>query len=148
MRRIDDALAGTRVAQQIGRFSQLPRRDDMAGFALPREDIKALRECRPGRCDVKLPADVMGRLQAAVDWSARDAEQQASQAMAGWLTDYLDGYHDDGHRRILIEDITDALAGRGHEMPPLLGRERLADPVKEWPRRQLPVYLKPGLHRI
>lgn len=104
LRRIEDALAGGGVAKQIGRFGEPPGPDDMAGFALPRDDVRALRECRPGKCDVKLPADVMDQVQAEVNWSSRDAEQQANRAMAGWLADYLDGYRRGGNAALATYD--------------------------------------------
>jgi hypothetical protein len=104
LRNIEDALAGGSVAQQIGRFTEPPSTDDMAGFGLPRDDVKALRQCRPGRCDVKLPADVMDHVQAAVDWSAPDAEQQASRFMANWLTEYLEAYRRGGNAALATYD--------------------------------------------
>ncbi len=96
LRNIEAVLAGGEVAVQMGRFSEEPVAADMTGFELPRNDIRALRECRQGKCDVKLPAEVMRQLQSEVDWMAVDAEAQANRAMANWLIDYLQEYDSRG----------------------------------------------------
>ena len=36
------------------RLSEPPRLSDFAGFQLPPADVESLRDCRPGRCEVKL----------------------------------------------------------------------------------------------
>jgi hypothetical protein len=104
MRHIEAVLAAGDVALQVGRFGETPSLNDMAGFALPRDDARALRECRPGKCDVKLPADVMQQVQSAVDWSASDAEAQANRAMASWLIDYLNEYRQGGDAELATYD--------------------------------------------
>ena len=104
MRHIEAVLAGGDMTLQVGRFGEPASLDDMAGFALPRDDVRALRECRPGACDVKLPADVMQQVQSAVNWSAGDAEAQANRAMASWLIDYLGDYRQGGDAALATYD--------------------------------------------
>lgn len=60
----------------IGRFSEPPRLEDLAGLALEEAELEAIRECRPGACDVKLTAGEIERLHAAsagaqADWKPR-----------------------------------------------------------------------------
>jgi hypothetical protein len=50
----------------VGRFHDPPRLADLAGFTLESEDIASLRTCRPGKCAVQLPAQMMPELQQAV----------------------------------------------------------------------------------
>ncbi|NIR46433.1 MAG: hypothetical protein GWN99_18485 [Gemmatimonadetes bacterium] len=107
LRHIETVIAGGHVAQQIGRFSEEPGFDDMAGFSLPRGDVRALRECRPGDCDVKLPADAMEQVRAAVDWSRSDVQRQASRVMRRWLLDYLNRYRRSGDSALATYDDKD-----------------------------------------
>src|SRR6186713_2422777 len=39
---------------EIGRFSDPPRVADVAALTLDNEDFAAARDCRPGKCDLKL----------------------------------------------------------------------------------------------
>lgn len=43
----------------IGRISNPPALSDLEGFSLEPEDIRDLRDCRPGQCEVQLPAEAM-----------------------------------------------------------------------------------------
>src|SRR5579862_3771965 len=41
----------------IRKFSDLPQLSDLEGFSLESEDIKQLKSCELGHCDVQLPSD-------------------------------------------------------------------------------------------
>ncbi|MGH9593142.1 MAG: hypothetical protein ACRD5L_08625, partial [Bryobacteraceae bacterium] len=68
-----------------GEFSNPPKLSDLTGFSFSPEDIKDLRECRPGHCDLQLPAENMEEFQRSVDWNAKDAAAQAT-ALARQMT--------------------------------------------------------------
>lgn len=70
---------------QIGRFSTPPRLEDMDALTLDRDDIDALRRCRPGACALRLPAADMDRIRTSVDWRAADAAQTATRLMREFL---------------------------------------------------------------
>lgn len=59
------ALKRSAYVAAVGRFSDPPRVADVAALSLPAGDIDDLGRCRPDRCDVKVSADALGRLQAA-----------------------------------------------------------------------------------
>ena len=61
---------------EMGYFSNPAKVEDLKGLAHPPADIAALRKCKPGSCDVKLGTKGL-TLMAAIDWSAKDAEQRA-----------------------------------------------------------------------
>jgi hypothetical protein len=63
----------------IRQFSDPPQLSDLAGFTLEADDIKQLKDCKPGKCDVQLPADAMDEFKQTVNWSAPDAANQANQ---------------------------------------------------------------------
>lgn len=52
LRRVSGYLA-------IGRFSTPPRAGDLDGFAFDSDDIKSLKNCKPGDCDIQMPESSM-----------------------------------------------------------------------------------------
>jgi len=62
----------------IREFSDPPVLSDLDGFTLEQEDIKQLKDCRPGKCEVQLPADVMEEFQKSVDWTSPNAAEMAN----------------------------------------------------------------------
>lgn len=77
IRNIADFKRGPLVLQ-VGTFSDPPRVEDVDSLTLPPEDLADLRHCRPGDCNVKLPAATIERLRAEVDWAAPDASARAT----------------------------------------------------------------------
>ncbi len=72
MRRIEELKRSSYVLA-IGRFSDPPRIEDVAGVALDDEELSEILTCRPGRCGIKLSASEISQLQradveAGVDW--------------------------------------------------------------------------------
>ncbi len=53
-------------APAIRRFSDPPQIADLAGLALDDQDLDSLRECRPGRCEIKLSAGEMAAVQRSI----------------------------------------------------------------------------------
>lgn len=63
----------------IRKFSDPPRLSDLEGFTLDDDDVKELKDCKPGSCKVQLPAESMDDFQKQVNWSAPDAADQVNQ---------------------------------------------------------------------
>jgi hypothetical protein len=61
---IDNIAAFKRsdAIKEIGRFSNPPHIDDLAGLTLDPEDTKTLRGCTPGHCSMLFTADEIARL--------------------------------------------------------------------------------------
>jgi len=51
------------------RISDPPRSEDFARLTLPAEDIRDLKSCKVGDCELKLGEDALLRMQKEVDWS-------------------------------------------------------------------------------
>lgn len=64
IRRIEELKKSSYVLA-IGRFSDEPRMEDLASLTLDDEDLSEARECRPGRCGLKLSAIEMKQLREA-----------------------------------------------------------------------------------
>lgn len=86
---------------EIGRFSDPPRVEDLDGLTWPDADVDALRNCRPGKCDVKLGTGSLDRLAKEVDWKASDAKTKVLALIKDQMVAYVGAYRAGG---------TDALA--------------------------------------
>ena len=96
--RLADITAFKRTGDvlQVGIFSSVPQLADVAALRLDEAELKRLRACRVGNCDVRLPADVIERVQRDVHWDAPDASRQASALIRQELVDYVARYRRHG----------------------------------------------------
>jgi hypothetical protein len=82
---------------QIGRFSNPPSLDDLAGLTIDRDDFDG-RSCRLNDCPIRLPAATIRRFQQEINWSAPDADAHAAAMLKQVLVDdaraYLSGSPD------------------------------------------------------
>lgn len=77
---------------QIGKFSNPPRLEDLAGLTLDPVDIEALRRCKVNSCDVKLPGAFIERFRKEVNWSAPNYRDRVTTLTREMLLDYVLGY--------------------------------------------------------
>src|ERR1700741_5310203 len=79
----------------IQTFSDPPQLSDLEGFTLDEQDMKELKNCKSGHCQLQLPTEAIDEFQQSIDWSAPDvadrvnrlAQRLARQA----LTEYIHG---------------------------------------------------------
>ena len=111
----------------LRKFSDPPQLSDLEGFTLEPEDIKELKSCAPGHCDVQLPTEAMDAFKKSVDWSAPDLANQVNrlgQKMAlEELQRYIQGgnaalgtYRDKDHPAAVAE-VFQSLLSRSKAMP-------------------------------
>jgi hypothetical protein len=79
-------------------FSTPPQLSDLKGFNLDSDDIKALKKCKSGDCQIQLPASAMEQLQQSVDWSAADADDEVNQFIQKVALQRLIEYQKEGNR--------------------------------------------------
>ncbi len=84
------------------RISNPPRLDDFAQLALPDSDVKDLRSCRIGNCEIKIGAESLQKLRASVDWKRPDANAQVQAAFRQIALDYVTGYREGGNSRLAV----------------------------------------------
>ena len=94
-------LARRRETMQFGRFGATPMSADVARFQLPDADRQPLRECRPGRCVLKLPATVIERV-GVIDWRAPNADSVATGILRNWIVEYVRGYVAVGNDALVV----------------------------------------------
>lgn len=111
----------------IQKFSNPPQLSDLEGFTLEAEDIKQLKNCEPGKCEVQLPSEAMDAFNQSVDWSAPDVTNRVNrlaQKMAlDALSKYIQGgntalgtYRDKRHPAVVAETFQ-SLLSRSKALP-------------------------------
>jgi len=109
-----DALRKLPGYLAIQSFSDPPKLSDLEGFALERQDIDELKNCKVGHCEVQLPTEAMEGFKQSIDWSAPDfankvnylARQMAFQALLNYMNGgntALGVYRDKNHPAAVAE---------------------------------------------
>ena len=86
--------------QALGRFSATPEKDEMRGFDLEPDDIKELRRCKPGTCEVQLPDFAFSKFTQGIDWKRSDVAQQVGVRTRQLAADILQRYQRGGSREL------------------------------------------------
>lgn len=84
----------TRAA--FGIFSTPATAADARGFSIEASDLDALKKCRPGDCDVKMPATRFDQFGRTVDWSSSDVSSRVSAAVRQTMAEYVERYRKGG----------------------------------------------------
>ena len=82
------------------RISSPPRLEDFDRLTLPADDIADLKNCKVGKCELKLGEDVLLRLQKQIDWSKPTATADVERSMRRWALEYVTGYLEGGNSRL------------------------------------------------
>lgn len=125
----------------IRKFSDPPQLSDLDGFTLEASDIKQLKNCEPGKCDVQLPTEAMDAFKQSVNWSAPDAANQVNQLAQQMALEAIQRYiqggnaalgtYMDKHHPAVVGETFASLLSRSKALPvylPELERYLLAYP--------------------
>jgi hypothetical protein len=105
---------------QIGRFSDPPTLDDLAGLTVTDEDLDA-QSCRVGDCGVRLPARELVRFRREIDWKTPGAKVRAGQLFKEMLFDHVRAYWLGEGQRIVQYDDDKRPIRPGDEFAGILG---------------------------
>jgi hypothetical protein len=81
----------------LGVFSNPPQPSDLKDFSFDDDDIKGLKNCKPGDCVVQMPASSIEDFQKAIDWSAADVNGQVNQRLQKAALERLLVYQREGN---------------------------------------------------
>ena len=86
-RRVRDSRALWRHEKvpQVVMFSAPPRADDVQALELDPEDLDALRDCRPGDCDLKLTAPEIAEMRQAIVQAGAEWRSHAQRLFRGQM---------------------------------------------------------------
>jgi hypothetical protein len=76
----------------VKKFSDPPRIEDLNQLKVDKKDFDAMKHCKVGSCDVKLPAKTIERLRREIDWNASDAAAQVNELARASLLEYVKRY--------------------------------------------------------
>jgi hypothetical protein len=62
----------------IQRFSNPPQISDLDGVELEPDEVKALKDCKPGNCEIQLPVENIDEFKNQIDWSVADPSGQVN----------------------------------------------------------------------
>lgn len=79
---------------------------DVQALQLTSDDLKDLRDCRPGACNFKLPATDMTRLRTTFDWTAPDVGPRVTAYLRQRMVDYVNAYRRGGDMAMVEYDDT------------------------------------------
>lgn len=82
---------------ELGVFSNPPRASDLKDFSFDNDDIKALKNCKPGDCLIQMPASSIEALQRSIDWSAPDLGDQVNRQLQKTALQRLVNYQQQGN---------------------------------------------------
>jgi hypothetical protein len=86
---------------RIRKFARPVEPRDLEGFSLEADDLAALRNCRVGDCNVKLPIAAVERLSRDVDWSRPNYADRAQSVIREELLAYVEAYLDRGNSALI-----------------------------------------------
>jgi hypothetical protein len=84
----------------FGVFSDPPRPSDLKGFTFDSDDIKVLKNCKPGDSLIQMPVSSIERLQQSINWSAPDVNDQVNQQLQKTALQRLLDYQQDGNQAL------------------------------------------------
>jgi len=90
----------------IQQFSDPPRLSDLKDFSFDADDINALKNCKPGDCDVQLPESSIETLRQSINFSApaADVQNQVDQLARKRVLERLTGYQQQGNQALGVYD--------------------------------------------
>jgi hypothetical protein len=95
-------LKGTPGYLAVGELPAAATTDDLNGLSLEPDDVKALKSCREGDCDVQLPTASIQAFKEAVNWSQPDAAAQANGLARTMVLDLVRAYRQGGNTALGI----------------------------------------------
>ena len=104
-----------------------------AELVLDAKDLAALQACRPGRCDLRIPDELIAKFQSGVAWGTPEAAAQANALVSDMLTDYAAAYLQGGDAAV-FNDFGTLLRGATtlYQLAP-----EFADYLEKFPGRKL-----------
>src|SRR4029077_15850520 len=89
--------AGRGGRRGVGELATPARVADLSALALDADDLKALKNCREGSCDVQLPTASMQAFHDSVNWSRPDTADQVNALARGMVLDLMREYRRGGN---------------------------------------------------
>jgi hypothetical protein len=123
-------LSGTPGFQGIGEIREDATVADLSALAFDPDDVKALKTCREGSCDVQLPTSGIQLFRDGVDWSRPEAADQANALARQGVLQLVQAYRRGGNEALgeyrdkqhpaRVADQFQTMIGRASALPDVL----------------------------
>ena len=85
--------------EAVTKFSDPPQLADLKGFGFDSDDVKLLKDCKPGECQIQIPvSNAMDELRKSVQWEATNVDEQVNQQVQKLALSRLLEYQKQGNR--------------------------------------------------
>jgi hypothetical protein len=138
-------LSGTPGYLGIGEFRDDATVADLSALALEPDDVKALKSCREGSCDVQLPSVSIQEFRAGVNWSLPEAAEQANALARPMVLRLVQAYQQGGNAALgeyrdkehpaRVAEQFETMIGRSSVLPAMLPELRRY--LLEYPKAEL-----------
>lgn len=122
-----DALRKLPSYLAIRKFSDPPQLSDLDGFTLEPEDVKQLKNCEEGKCEVQLPTEAMYAFKQSVNWAAPDVAAQSNELARKMALELVRRYSQGGNAALgayrdkkhpaIVADTFQSLVSRSKALP-------------------------------
>lgn len=85
-----------------GKFSNPPKEEDFKGFALGKDEIDDILNCKPGDCDFKLSDRALKELRTEINRSSPNYVDQTNNLLRKLWLDYIRRYQAQGDRALIV----------------------------------------------
>jgi hypothetical protein len=82
----------------LGVLGQNPQPADLAGFIFDKDDVQALKKCKPADCLIQLPASSMEEMQRSINWSSPRVNEDLNQLLQRNALERLAAYRREGNK--------------------------------------------------
>jgi hypothetical protein len=89
---------------EMGRFGNPPKLTEIQSLQLDSKDIESLKDCKVGKCDMKISSGMMERFGNEIDWSQPDCDGRANKLFRQILFAYIQGYLSGGNAALIEYD--------------------------------------------
>jgi hypothetical protein len=84
------------MVTEAGKFHVPPIPEDLSRFTVEPDQLRKLKDCRPGKCGVKVSDDEIRRAQSELDWTATDVIPKAEIFAKTVLLEFIQRYMKEG----------------------------------------------------
>ena len=133
-------LSGTPGYQGIGEIREDASVADLSALAFDLDDVKALKNCREGSCDVQLPTAAIQAFHDSVNWSRPDAADQANALARPRVLQLVQAYRRGGNEALGEYRDKDHPARIANQFETMIGRASALPDVLPELRRYLLEY--------
>lgn len=88
----------------LGVFSNPPQPSDLNGFSFESNDIQDLKNCKPGDCQIQMPASSIEELHRSINWSSTDVNEQVNQLLQKTALQRLLTYQREGNQALGVHN--------------------------------------------